>query len=149
VKRGVVAAEPDQVTVNEYQPGQGIGPHVDAYDVFEEPLLSLSLLSLVRAPPAGRRGLAAADLHPARVYLGCCAQTTMEFRPLGSNERIACVLLPRRSLLVLTGEARFQWRHSIAERTTDTLPGGEVVRRDRRLSLTFRKVRAPPTGALG
>lgn len=50
----VVEAEPDQVTVNEYLPGQGIGPHVDAYDVFEEPLLSLSLLSLVRAPPASR-----------------------------------------------------------------------------------------------
>ena len=54
VDHEVVEAEPDQVTVNEYLPGQGIGPHVDAYDVFEEPLVSLSLLSLVRAPLASR-----------------------------------------------------------------------------------------------
>ena len=35
--------EPDQVTVNEYLPGQGIAPHVDTHSAFEDGIASLSL----------------------------------------------------------------------------------------------------------
>lgn len=48
--------------------------------------------------------------------------------------------LPRRSLLLLTGEARFAWTHGIAYRKTDRVDG-VVQRRGTRVSLTFRKAR--------
>lgn len=37
--------QPDQLTVNCYKPGQGIPPHVDTHSAFEDPIMSLSLLS--------------------------------------------------------------------------------------------------------
>lgn len=33
----------NQLTVNHYEPGQGIPPHIDTHSVFEDPILSLSL----------------------------------------------------------------------------------------------------------
>ncbi|XP_044007284.1 alkylated DNA repair protein alkB homolog 8-like isoform X2 [Aphidius gifuensis] len=33
----------DQLTINHYEPGQGIPPHIDTHSVFEDPILSLSL----------------------------------------------------------------------------------------------------------
>jgi alkylated DNA repair dioxygenase AlkB len=35
----------DQLTVNDYMPGQGIPPHVDTHSPFEEVFVSLSLMS--------------------------------------------------------------------------------------------------------
>ncbi len=35
----------DQLTVNDYMPGQGIPPHVDTHSPFEEIFVSLSLKS--------------------------------------------------------------------------------------------------------
>jgi len=45
VERGLVprSLEPNQCTVNEYLPGQGISRHVDTHSAFDEVLLSLSL----------------------------------------------------------------------------------------------------------
>ena len=44
---GLISADffPDQVTVNEYLPGQGIAAHVDTHEAFGHTLLSLSLVS--------------------------------------------------------------------------------------------------------
>lgn len=44
---GLISADcfPDQVTVNEYLPGQGIASHVDTHEAFGPTLLSLSLVS--------------------------------------------------------------------------------------------------------
>ena len=38
-----VSHPPDQLTVNEYQLGQGIRRHVDTHSAFEESICSLSL----------------------------------------------------------------------------------------------------------
>jgi len=46
------------------------------------------------------------------------------------------VLLPRRSVTILRGEARYQWTHEIPKRANE--PGG--LKRKRRISITFRKV---------
>ena len=51
--------------------------------------------------------------------------------------------LPPRSLYVLTGESRYAWFHSIAERRTDRVEGSVKFRR-RRLSLTYRSVSHVP-----
>ncbi|KAL9971627.1 hypothetical protein ACROYT_G017818 [Oculina patagonica] len=88
-----VKFKPDQMTVNEYQPGQGIPPHVDTHSAFEDGIVSLSLGS----------------------------QVTMEFR--NPDGRHASVVLPRRSLLVMTGESRYLWSHGITPRKYDIIYG--------------------------
>lgn len=44
---GVFDKPPEQLTVNHYQSGQGIPPHVDTHSCFEGPIVSLSLGSEV------------------------------------------------------------------------------------------------------
>lgn len=46
-----------------------------------------------------------------------------------------CINLDPRSLLILKDDARYQWKHGIAARKSDN-----GVKRQRRISLTFRKV---------
>mmetsp|Transcript_6189 Transcript_6189/g.8618 ORF Transcript_6189/g.8618 Transcript_6189/m.8618 type:complete len:324 (+) Transcript_6189:248-1219(+) len=62
----------------------------------------------------------------------------MDFRYPGSTEKKS-IVLPRRSMLVLTGSARYEWSHGIAHRKIDCI-NGVVVQRKRRVSLTLRKV---------
>ena len=101
---------PDQVIINEYQPGQGIAGHIDCIHCFGDPIISLSLGS-------------------------ACV---MEFTHIKTLEKIAIRLEPG-SLVVLKGEARYFWQHGIAPRKKDRYKGIEIVR-DRRISMTFRKV---------
>lgn len=108
---------PDQLTVNRYLPGQGIPPHVDTHSVFEDPILSLSMLSDV----------------------------VMDFKD-ASGRKIP-VFLPRRSLTVMSGESRFGWTHSIASRMhdvicTDDKKGLTLLPREERVSYTFRLLRS-------
>lgn len=54
------------------------------------------------------------------------------------------VLLPARSLLIMTGEARYAWTHGICPRHNDiikTESGTTTQERGTRVSFTFRKVR--------
>jgi alkylated DNA repair dioxygenase AlkB len=97
----------DQMLVNEYLPGQGIAPHRD-YAPFGRTVASLSLLS----------------------------PCVMDFRHSRTG-RTEHLLLERRSLLVLSDEARYEWEHGIAPRKKDVWQGARVDRR-RRLSVTFR-----------
>jgi alkylated DNA repair dioxygenase AlkB len=101
---------PDQVIVNEYQPGQGIAPHIDCVPCFTATVASLSLGS----------------------------SCIMEFTHLKTQEKIP-ILLERRSLVVLSGDARYRWQHAIPHRKTDR-HRAQMFSRSRRLSLTFRKV---------
>lgn len=101
---------PDQLIVNEYQPGQGIAPHVDCTPCFGDTIISISLGS-------------------------ACV---MEFRPLSGGQPIPFLLQPG-SMLVMQGEARMAWKHGIPARKSDVV-GGETIARGRRLSLTFRQV---------
>jgi alkylated DNA repair dioxygenase AlkB len=97
---------PDQVIVNEYEPGQGIASHTDCVPCFGPVVAMLSLGSDVQ----------------------------MDFARSAARETIC---LRQRSLLVLSDDARTQWEHSIAKRRADRQFG---VRRQRRISLTFRTV---------
>jgi alkylated DNA repair dioxygenase AlkB len=54
----------------------------------------------------------------------------------------ASILLSPGSLLVLKGESRYVWQHSVAPRHKDNYKGREIVR-DRRISLTFREILFP------
>ena len=101
---------PDQLIVNEYEPGQGIASHVDCVPCFTETIASLSLGS-------------------------ACV---MNFGNK-EKERVVPLLLEPRSLVILRSDARYNWTHGIAARKTDDLQG-RVIQRRRRVSLTFRKV---------
>lgn len=48
-------------------------------------------------------------------------------------------MLERRSLLVLSESARYEWQHGIAGRKSDK-KNGQIINRTRRLSLTFRNM---------
>ena len=101
----------DQVIVNEYLPGQGISAHIDCEPCFKDTIISLSLGS------------------------SCVMDFTNK---LDRTQKIPVQLEPR-SLVVLSGEARYGWLHSIAARKWDKWEG-EKRDRNRRVSLTFRKV---------
>lgn len=107
---GWMARVPDQVIVNEYEPGQGIGAHVDTESCFGETVLSITLGS-------------------------AC---TMVFTSLCSEARVPLFIEPR-SLVVMSGEARYHWKHGIPGRKTD-VHEGKTLERKRRVSLTFRTV---------
>jgi hypothetical protein len=49
------------------------------------------------------------------------------------------VVLPPRSLVIMTGEARYLWIHGIPYRAKDSI-NDQIVDRTRRVSLTIRKV---------
>jgi len=110
VADGHMPATPDQLIVNEYEPGQGINAHVDCVPCFGPVVCSVSLGS----------------------------QCVMELSPFEGGDAEP-LLLERGSLLVLAGEARYKWRHGIRGRKTDSV-GEQVLARGRRVSLTFRTV---------
>ena len=102
---GLIDAIPDQAIVNEYEPGQGISPHIDCEPCFGNRIFSLSLGS----------SASMYFTHP-------------------SKEKVEVALAPK-SLIMMVGEARYAWKHSIPARKQDN-----GTKRDRRVSLTFRKV---------
>ncbi len=102
---------PDQVIINEYLPGQGISSHIDCEPCFRGIIVSLSLGS------------------------GCIMNFTNKY---DKTKKIPVWLAPR-SLVVLSSEARYAWLHGIPARKWDEW-NGEKHERQRRVSLTFRKV---------
>lgn len=68
------------------------------------------------------------------------SDVVMEFK----KDETLCVLLPRRSLAVISGESRYEWTHGIVPRTFDfyhTQDGCCSFKREIRISFTFRKIR--------
>ncbi|XP_021093415.1 alkylated DNA repair protein alkB homolog 8 isoform X3 [Heterocephalus glaber] len=108
---------------------EGIPAHIDTHSAFEDEIISLSLGS----------------------------EVVMDFKhPDGITVQ---VMLPRRSLLVMTGESRYLWTHGITPRKFDTVQASEdyksgiitsdigdltLRKRGIRTSFTFRKVRHMP-----
>lgn len=102
---------PDQVIVNEYQPGQGIASHVDCKPCFEDTVISMSLGS------------------------ACVMNFINVEKPKIKKEQ---VLMPK-SLVILKEDARYRWKHGIGARKSDIINGKKYLRTTR-ISLTFRKV---------
>ncbi|RSM77807.1 2OG-Fe(II) oxygenase [Kibdelosporangium aridum] len=112
-REGLTASRADQVIVNEYLPGQGISAHVDCVPRFGPDVAAISLGS-------------------------AC---TMDFTSLDGSAQVPVRLEPG-SLCVMTGAARYEWRHAIAARRSDRTDVGRVPR-GRRVSVTFRTVLCP------
>lgn len=62
----------------------------------------------------------------------------MDFSHGATGEKQSHLLEPR-SLLVLSGDARYHWQHAIPARKSDKWHG-QAIPRNRRISLTFRTV---------
>lgn len=110
---GILKDYPNQIIVNRYLPGEGIGKHRDHYPIFGRDVATLSLGS---------------DID-------------MQFEPykdLVEGEPLV-VRLSVGSILVFGGDARMNWSHEIKKRKTD-LVNGKKVNRGTRISITFRHV---------
>lgn len=106
----LTASVPDQVIINEYEPGQGIASHVDCEPCFGDTIISLSLGS----------------------------PCVMVFTSLRTRADVEMLLEPG-SLLILQGEARHRWMHGIPARKADVV-NGQPIERGRRVSVTLRTV---------
>lgn len=105
---------PDQMTINEYLPKKGISGHVDTHSAFDDIIAVVSLGSDVTITFANKMTQESVDLW-----------------------------VPRRSGLVMSGEARYLFTHKITSRSTDLTPEGLVQSRGNRISITYRKVLIP------
>lgn len=56
-----------------------------------------------------------------------------------SGKNVVDVEMPRRSVYVMQDDARYKWNHSVPPRKKDVVDGA-VKHRERRLSITYRKV---------
>ena len=118
VEKGLVPELPDQLIVNEYQGAQGISRHVDSEASFDDHIAMISLL-----------------------------ETWEMVFEKGKEKRV--VPLEKGSVAVMSGPSRTEWTHMIPARKTEpgqVMRNGKVQRilRERRLSLTFRKVKNNP-----
>ena len=109
--------EPDQIIINEYFPGQGIAPHIDRPDLFDDCVASVSLLSDV----------------------------VMNFTHIRGRQAAHNRFLRRRSGLIFKGPARYEFRHGIQQKVQEEMyvdsDGEEQCNvRSRRLSITLRRV---------
>ncbi|KAL1922682.1 uncharacterized protein VTP21DRAFT_10221 [Calcarisporiella thermophila] len=111
-ERRIISEEnmPNSLIVNEYLVGQGIMPHIDAPSIFGEFILALSLLT----------------------------PCVMRFQSVEDEECID-ILLPPRSLLVMSGKARYKYKHSISKNAIDYIDE-QAIERGRRVSLTMRRI---------
>ncbi len=89
-ENGLFLTKPNQVIINEYLPGQGIGRHVDCAPCFGPQIATLSLGS----------------------------PCEMHFRNVVTGEVINLTLAVN-SLLILNGPSRYDWTHEISARKAD------------------------------
>lgn len=108
----ILNKRPDQLIVNEYKPGQGIGAHSDAKS-FDNDIVTLSLGS----------------------------DTMFEYIPVDApnDNEIHKYYLKRKTCLHMRDDARYKYHHRMPGRKTDIVDGVAVPRKTR-VSLTFRNV---------
>jgi alkylated DNA repair dioxygenase AlkB len=109
----IIAFNPDQAIINEYVDDQGIASHIDCEPCFGDTIISISLG-------------------------GQCVMNFQREVTTKEQDKIP-LLIPARTLIVMTEEARFNWYHGIPSRKSDKF-NSEVHKRQRRVSITFRKV---------
>ena len=128
-----------QAILNLYLPGEGISAHVDLLQRFGDGILGLSLgsgcvMRFCKDLPEERL-----DVHDDDSSRDKSARTFQD-------REYWDLYLPERSVLVLSGEARYHWKHGIEGQLFDLVQGegrGEAekptsIARGTRLSITFR-----------
>ena len=82
------------------------------------------------------------DLTTFGEVIGCFtigSGTTMKFTYNGEHREI---YVKPNSLYIMSGDSRYVWSHSMPAKKTDTV-NGIKIKRDRRISITFRNVFTP------
>ncbi|KAK3307859.1 uncharacterized protein B0T15DRAFT_482794 [Chaetomium strumarium] len=149
---------PDQFTVQYYPPGAGIPPHVDTHSMFAEALYSLSFGSAVpmqfrmsgpndaRKMRLPKRSVQTQNINKGgdetNTEAASAAAVLEQTQTQNAEQQAACweILLPPRSLLLMTGPSRYGYTHAIRPRKTDVVDG-KTVPRQGRYSITMRTVR--------
>ncbi|OMO93721.1 Oxoglutarate/iron-dependent dioxygenase [Corchorus olitorius] len=128
----------DQLTVNEYQPGVGLSPHIDTHSAFEGSIFSLSL--------AGPCIMEFRRYTSGSWVRNITSNTDGQIENPDSCTELSrkAIYLPPRSMLLISGEARYAWQHYIPHHKIDNVKGTMIRRSSRRVSFTFRKVRTGP-----
>ncbi|KAI6212197.1 Alkylated DNA repair protein alkB-like protein 8 [Aphelenchoides besseyi] len=109
-----IDGDPNQVTINIYEPGQGIPSHIDTHSAFENQIVVVNLLSDV----------------------------CMSFRDAANSATTIEQLVPRYSVLLMQDAARYKFKHGIYTRRYDISPiDNTLIERQKRISITFRRVR--------
>ncbi|KAJ3071289.1 hypothetical protein HDU98_005566 [Podochytrium sp. JEL0797] len=129
--------QPSQVLVNEYIGDRGLSCHLEDPDAFGHYIYTVSLvnpvwmdLKPVLEASAGTNGIDSNGNKPRR--------EPDDLVPMR-------ILLEPRSVLILSGDARYKWMHGITKTKSVQMPNGQAsVLRDenyKRLSLTMRYMR--------
>ena len=71
--------------------------------------------------------------------LSLLSPVVMRFRLVNDHTQIKDVLLKPLSLLLCSGEARYDWEHTIAAASSDCI-NGETIHRQTRISVTMRRI---------
>lgn len=112
-QQNIIDFVPDQAIINEYINDQGIAAHIDCEPCFGDTIISISLG-------------------------GQCVMNFQKKQSSPEQEKIPLLITPH-TLIVMTGESRYDWYHGIAGRKSDKF-NGQTYKRQRRVSITFRKV---------
>ena len=115
----------DQLIANRYKPGEGICAHVDLMR-FDDGIVIVSLES-------------ACVMRFSREGAACDTQ-----KPGESECTNVPVYLKPGSLVVMSGDARYHWKHEINRKPGAQLWNGRELEQHRRTSVTLRKLRASP-----
>lgn len=78
---------------------------------------------------------------PTIIGISIGADVTMTFHH--NNSVIFNCFLPQRSMMMMTGPARYEWKHSIPKSVTYITPDGNKIKKPetyRRISLTYREL---------
>uniref|UniRef100_A0A8C6YMK2 AlkB homolog 4, lysine demethylase n=1 Tax=Nothoprocta perdicaria TaxID=30464 RepID=A0A8C6YMK2_NOTPE len=114
--------------------GSAIDPHFDDWWLWGERLVSLNLLSKTvlsmswELSPFGCLAQTSACENSSKPRINC----TSSPRLVPSKEVTVAIHLPRRSLVVLYGDARYRWKHGIYRKHIE----------QRRICVTFRELSA-------
>ncbi|KAK9277839.1 hypothetical protein L1049_027396 [Liquidambar formosana] len=114
----------DQIIVNVYQPGEGICAHVDLMR-FEDGIAIVSLES-------------SCVMHFSRVEAEA-GDNGKEGKNNLSTTKIP-VYLTSGSLVLMSGEARYHWKHEINRKSGFQMWEGQEINQKRRTSITLRKL---------
>ncbi|KAI3906476.1 hypothetical protein MKX01_029091 [Papaver californicum] len=120
----------DQLIANAYQPGEGICAHIDLMR-FEDGIAIVSLES-------------ECVMHFTRLEMEIKASDCIEKGEENEDHQPFItkipVLLTPGSLIVMSGEARYHWKHEINRKPGFQVWGGQEIYQQKRISVTLRKL---------
>lgn len=117
----------DQLIANRYKPGEGICAHVDLMR-FDDGIAIISLES-------------ACVMHFSRAEPSSSVDSDTPKHRDGESTKVPVLLNPG-SLVLMSGDARYLWKHEINRKPGTQLWNGRELEQHRRTSVTLRKLLA-------